>query len=252
MSVGIQITYDSLVFNSGTPDVDGTQWYADKYDGWDSPSTKVSASSPTTRHGQVLNRVLFDARALVFGGTVKALDVPNFYKAFYGIDQVFNNLITPKQFTVAEDVDRYVSACRTGQVRKTLQGGCAFTFEINLSCPDPLKYGASVSTVIASGASATINNPGSFASEQIILTSGAGAVSVVNETVGGRGIVTDQNVTAGTVFDFYERSVLDAASNDVYDSLAPYSDWFTIQPGDNTVTNHSAASVTLAFLPTWL
>lgn len=253
MSVGLAVTYDGLAFNSGVADGNGTQWYITDWAGWDSATPRVASADPTTRHGTVITRVLLGARALSLTGVVKSPDLASHWIAYYGIDKKFNNLITPKALVVSEDIDRYAGVCRTGDMRKTLMGGCAFQFQVNLTAPDPLKYAVTpVTTSVAAGATVSITNDGSFPTEKITVTAGgSGLVSVVNNTTGGRGIVTDRSVASGTVFDFLARTVVSGTAS-VFDALAPYSDWFTLQPGANSITNNGPASVSIVHYPAWL
>lgn len=242
-------------------DSNGVYWYVTALDGWDSPDVRQSYTNPTSRHGAVAGRSLLAGRALVLSGVVKAPTVAGMWDAVEVLDAATNNLYQTRPFKVHEGTTiKYVDVVRSGALRKTLVGQCAFSFQIPLIAPDPLKYADSLTTqTFTTGATHTLNNTGSFPTENIQIEMGyTGVIDVVNADYGAKGLLGDRSVPSGTFFDVYRRSIdngeAPSASNyrSFMQALSPLSVWWTLQPGDNDVTNNGSGSITITYRSAWL
>lgn len=250
----MRIDFGDLAFNSYEPDSDGCEWYVTGLEGWDSPATRQGAVEPTTRHGQVMAKGLLAARAMTFAGIVKAPTLATHYESKERLQAAANNLYAPRPFLVTEDAQRAVSVVRAGRLRMAQAGIRAFTFELPLICPDPLKYAVTGTTVtFTAGQTRTISNPGNFISEKWEVTATSdGTVVLTNTTVSGALRTTDGGVESGTVFNALDRTIYSPDDRPLYSSLAPNSSWWGLQPGDNSVTNDGTAALSYTYYPAWL
>lgn len=137
---GLKITLGDFDFNTDIADSSGSFWYITAMEGWDSPALRQSFGQPTSRHGGVLLESLMDTRALTLTGVCKATSESAFWTAYNGLLGRTNNLVVPVDLIVYETVPKKCGVIRGGQVRIDIIGGSAFTFEIPLIAPDPLKY----------------------------------------------------------------------------------------------------------------
>lgn len=248
---------NGLVFNDNIADENGVYWYVQEIDGWDAPAVRSSSVDPTTRHGVNMVRGLLDARAVVIKGLVKAPTTVTFWGAWDHLQKITNSLFETFPLTVTEHADlplKRLNVIRAASaVRMRHVGVNAFSFEVGLIAPDPLKYGiVPTTTTISAGLSKTINNAGTFTTENFELKAKAtGLLNVYNETVGERGIATDIEVPLNSTINALTRDVLDGTRN-MYHHLSAATAWFGLLPGDNVIKNRGAVGVDLTHYPAWL
>lgn len=248
------VDLDGLVFNTYEPDGNGTFWYVTGLDGWDSPGLRQTVAEPTSRHGDVLAKSLLGPRPMTLRGIVKSTTLDGHYLSQQQLQGQANNIAVTKPFRVTEDIQREVKVYRAGHLRMSPAGLRAFSFELPLTAPDPLKYAVQGTTVtINSNQTKTVTNDGNFVTERYLLTALAtGHVRVANLTISELGIRTDQEVENGTTFNCLARSVRDPDGLQVYSSLSPASTWWGLQPGDNQVHNKGGVNVSMTYFPAWL
>lgn len=250
------VDLDGLTFNGTNPDSDGVYWYVTALDGWDSPETRASTVDPSSRHGQVLAKALLQSRAMTLTGLVKAPTEALFYEARSTLQGQVNNIGAVKRMTVTEERARWVDVYRAAGLRMRLAGMSAFTFELPLTAPDPLKYNVTPTTVnIPAGGTVSVTNLGDFPSENWYITtlSLSGGIYLQNETLSGTpAVLTARNVPTGAIANAVNRTLKAADGSLLYSSLSPLSQWFSLQPGNNALHNRGTTTLSFTYYSAWL
>lgn len=242
-----------ISMNTGTADANGALWYVTGWEGWDSPNLRQSFGDPTSRHGQVVQESLLGSRAVNLSGVCKAPSSGAFWTAYNRLLAVTAVLRTPIALTVTEDVAKTLYVIRSGQVRHRMIGNSAFEFEVPLLAQDPLKYAAAAApTTINAAASATLTNTGSFQTQKVtVTTTSAGTVSLTNNATGQTFGTGDTTAASGTVYEFSGRTAY-AGSDNRYFQLAASSQWWSLEPGANSIVNGGTANVSITFRSAWV
>lgn len=246
------VTLNGLTLNDDIPDGSGVLWYLTGLEGWDSPDIKSASVDPTSRHGSVIAKGLLAARALTLTGLCKSPTLNEHYASLQRLQGYVAQTVVPFPMTGAEDVVRGLDVVRAGRVRTAPAGLRAFTFDIPLIAPDPLKYAVTpVVTVINAGATVALTNAGNFTSERYTVTADAdGVVSLSNSAYGEGRLVTADVVASGTVFDALDRTV--TSGGRPIQALSPHAVWPGLVPGSNSITNHGTAAVSITHRSVWL
>jgi phage-related protein len=255
VEAGVIIELDDIVFNSNTPDTDGTYWFITEWEGWDSPAVRQNTLEPTSRHGAVIAQGLHGHRPISLSGVVKAPTESAFWSAYNRLLNRTNDLLTTRILRVNEGgTIKEAGVVRSGEVRQRIKGVGAFEFEIPLIAPDPLKYGLEVNPVtIAAGGSVNLNNVGTYSTPNIVVTlTNTGTVSLKNESTGQRLHTGKENLGDDAVINFKARTVYNSEGKNRYDRLAPTSQWWELGPGTTRIRNTGTASVSVVYRSAWI
>lgn len=125
---------------------------------------------------------------------------------------------------------------------------CLLTFQ----ALDPLGYGEEESSGAESGTFAVVND-GTAATDRVTLTlvAAGGIPTIKNAADENKTIKFGSAITGTYTIDLRSKTVLDGSSADDYASLSPVNQWFTLQPGSNSITLTNATSVDVAWEPAY-
>lgn len=245
----IPVTVNDIEMNTGIPDSDGSLWYVDGIDGWDSPALRQSTLEPTSKHGSILTETLLGTRAVTVSGLCKCHGTSGYWASKNHLLGSTSGLGVAFDLRVEEDVIKRLGVVRGGEVRITYFPG-NFRFEIPLLAPDPLKYAVATSIVDIPGGEGTevVVSTGTFATFPTITTSGL--VNIENFSV-GLTLRTMEAAPDDTVFDMHERTVYSDDVNN-YGLLSPLSFWWSLQPGENEIRNHGTEDASMTYHDAWV
>lgn len=250
-----------ITFNNGVADGNGTLWYLQDIEGWDSPTLRQELLNPVSRHGAYLAQSLFDTRPVILRGIAKTTSEANYWASYNNLLSATSNLLTTKTLQVAENGGggtKYVNVVRGGAPRIMMTGQYVFEFEIPLLAMDPFKYApvAANSLAVAAGAqSPSLVNAGNFESWDLVFTiTTAGTLVLSNPTVSGSAVLNfgTNSLAIGTVIDFKKRTVLSSTGVNLYNYLASTSVWWPLLSGTNSTTKSGTAAGTYTYRSAYL
>lgn len=234
--------YAGLRFNDDVPDDNGALWYIHEWDGWAGPGMRQTFANPTGQDGAILVESLLDTRTISLRGVCKAGTEEAFWASYNRLIALTNNTNEARELIVYESSPKMVRCYRLEPPVIDFVGVGSFTFEIMLTCPDPLKYSIDQSSLnIGPGSTGVVTNTGTYFTPPTIIGGGAVSVQVVNtgETISTRANVT---VPAGTVFDHRTRTVT-FGNVSFYDRLDSKSVWWRLSPGSNLIKNLGTGTI---------
>ena len=112
----------------------------------------------------------------------------------------------------------------------------------------PLTFGT------GSSLASIINNSGNFISYPIVRFPGPlNSPGIQNNTKGETVQLAGVSILAGDYvdIDFYERSILQSGTTSIYNTLTQASTWWTLQPGNNSVTFIASSSTAVEMSFNW-
>lgn len=251
----MKIVLGDIEMSTNVADIDGSVWLATGLEGWDSPDVRGGANDYAGKDGAALTRSTHAPRALVLQGICKTVGgEAGFWKAYNRLTGVTGILSGMIDLQVTEDVDKTMRVRKNGKIRKQIKPA-HFVFEVPLTAPNPAKYGAEVSVNIAPGGTVVVNNGSvgyNYLSEGVrVVATTTGTLKVTNSTQGKTVSSGTKSVVATTEVDFRERTIMLGDLNR-YFQLATTSNWWSLNPGANTIKNEGTAAITLYTRPAWI
>jgi hypothetical protein len=261
-------------------DADGTLWVLEGCDGWDdSPDTRINFPDRVGADGAVDQPGYYSARVVVLSGAAVALDRTRCQRAKDTLHQVARSLRSTATL-IGTDVagQRQAVVKRSDAVKITALGATSFRYQLTLTAPDPLLYAAleqsaSASLINTSGVTGgdwkfpmsfpygfagtgvtagqmTAQNNGSSPTYPRFRVTGPGTGLTLASR--GRALVIT-TLAAGQYLDLdaAQHSALLMGTQPRRDLLTPTSQWFTLQPGSNSVSFYAAAYSTATVTMTW-
>lgn len=238
----MRIDLGALRFD-GTADTDGSRWWVETIDGWDSPDDSLDTMTPSGRHGEVLASHLYRGRSLVLAGACIATSEANMWKSHNKLAALVG-LTSASTLSVYETVTKSVDVIRAGKPNLLVKSPTAFRWQLSLRALNPFKRGASHSQTIAASGSATITYGGTAQGFPTATLTGSGTVDLANSTTSTR--VQCSSLASGAVIDNYARTVYAGTTNQ-FSTVAPGVAWITLLPGSNSVTNSGTAGLSLSW-----
>lgn len=169
--------------NLGAVDSDGTAWFLQTLEGWDSPEVRSEFTDREADHGAWASPVYLGSRPITLAGTIVAGSQDLLEAAMEKLRAAAS--LTDTVLTVWETVAKQASVRRSGKPLMQYVTGATATYSVMVTAQDPRRY----STTLSTGTTALPSTTGGLALPAAFpLTFSATTVS---------GQVTAQN--AGTV-----------------------------------------------------
>lgn len=169
--------------NLGAVDSDGTAWFLQTLEGWDSPEVRSEFTDREADHGAWASPVYLGSRPITLAGTIVAGSQDLLEAAMERLRAAAS--LTDTVLTVWETVAKQASVRRSGKPLMQYVTGATATYSVMVTAQDPRRY----STTLSTGTTALPSTTGGLALPSAFpLTFSATTVS---------GQVTAQN--AGTV-----------------------------------------------------
>jgi hypothetical protein len=254
----IQVAFNGWQFDGLTPDADGVIYdWKDLPGWWDSPASRVSTTERQP-FGSIVTAARENERQLVLNGVAHmprvAAVIPNPYKAIRRLKAACHALSVPGVLTVYETdltlqaYARLAQPIRTRRIMTNL-GCAAVEFDIPLTCADPRRYAAPVTTntalALTSSATtvtATIANGGDEPTGPVFTIDGpATNPRVQNNTLSTTPSVRYVGVLGGADTLVIDMNKQTAVLNGTTDETANLDNnaggppfWWLLQPGNNS------------------
>lgn len=249
----VQIDLGDVTFNTGipgTPGPFGCRYRMGIPDGWESPPMRGGDGEPTGMHGGFELEALHGTGVLVCRGVVYAPTQAAAWEA-YNYLPTLSRLGQDVDLVVHEPgVPKWLQVRRAGRPDIDRPSGGVVQFTLPVKALYPFKRALTpVEVLIIEGASPTFTADGIEAAEVTIEATTGGTIHL---SIGGLTLTTgDNTVEAGTVFSTLDRTVEDPSGVNLYNVLAPDSQWPAISPGANTAVNGGTADLALTYHPTY-
>lgn len=235
---------NSIDLNNNTADSNGSLWYVESLDGWDSPSIRSSTLEPPSKHGVITSEGLYGPRNITVAGICKATSKNNFYVSDYYLQSQTNytSRLTTFVFSVEEDVHRRCQVLRAGPCRTRPRGQNTFEFQVTLRADDPFKYSVTEhSEGLVASVGETLANAGTARSYPVITLTASGTPTI---TVGSYEWRATDSLASGVVIDMKKQTVKTSGGVTQFDKFDLTSEWLFLEPGNNTVESSVACTVT--------
>lgn len=247
------------------PDSNGTFWYADDVDGWDSPAMRAAAVDKAGGQGQLVPSIEYSSRLVTIkGGLAVATTEANRYTAELALETVLrlHDPTAPGALTTHEDIDRSIWVLKTekftiqdlppGPVAPLLPYGWPFRFEVPLLSPDPRKYGASHTLALPSGVATAVTNAGDYPTwPTLTITGGTNGDHI---TLSGQTVSLSnayRPIPSPLTVNFQTGAVTDSGGVNAY-SVISSDNWFQLIPGANSVTWTGTGTCSISWSDSWI
>lgn len=244
----LRIDYGTLTMNTGTADASGSLWYVNAMDGWDSPDVRQDTADPTAADGASLLEGYYGARVVQLTGIIKSPSEAVFWASYNGFLGMSANLRSTLALKVYETTPKVVNVVRYGKPKIALQGSYA-EFDIQFLATDPRKYEATATQVTINASNTqVITYNGNYSSFPTIVTSGA-SCQVLH--VGNAQTFKATGLSGTSTFDHTKRTAVSGTTN-IFQKITSDSQWITMVPGSNSITNQGPATVTFTYTNAWI
>jgi len=250
----IQIEFDDIVFNTGTPDGTGTRWWITDYEGWESPELRQSILDLTGVDGVAIGESNFAGRPMTFQGAAMATSEANFWIAY---NRLINTTawLRPTgvlKFYEGSDVKRlYVARNARPQIKHV---GSHMTFQVHMIAPDPIKLADTATTATYNG-SITATNAGAFRTFPVVTMTSTGTPTFTNTDAGLSGLTLGftGSLPSGTVIDFLDKTVRSPGDVNEESKLDVAADeWWYLNPGANDLTRGGSGNASISYRSAWV
>lgn len=262
----------TLSINAGIPDAQGSYWWLEDLDGWDSPDVRGTTLAKISESGERASDLHYRGRSLVFrNGWCESPSesarqhsrdilaaVTDLVDTATGL--VVVNEVVPKQLVVS----RFGN---TGQGKMTanynrrgikpgdgelpaLPAGMAYLlkWQAELYAEDPVKYAVTQQSLLMTTGSITATNQGNRPTYPVMtVTTGGHDPIVIANTTTGASLELHVPVIpvppgplpampSSLTVDFYNKSIVDGSSNPRNDIRDLATTFFALVPGPNALT----------------
>lgn len=131
---------DGWSFNLGGPADDGVELVLSGLDGWESSDVDVSITKLAGYDGGLFGQPTLKPRVLTISGGVEAPTGPELERALDRLAVAFAH-DRDVRFALDEPLPRSITGRRTSKVQVVREGATGARWQVELSCPDPRRYG---------------------------------------------------------------------------------------------------------------
>lgn len=215
-------------------------WQINKIEGWDeTPPAKSNTVDRVNGHGSYPATVYYGSRTVTLSGRLVAKNhalAAEAKRRLTALLQVPSNLVV-----ASDDLTPIAGTANRGRISPGPVQGRWMTFDVELTFPDPFKYGERRSVSVASGASDTVFHRGTVEAWPTVSVSGnmPGGYTV---TLGGQSVSVPMGIPSGAThtIDYRRRRLY--INGELFMGAFGSQNFKSVAPGQRTSVSLSASS----------
>lgn len=224
------------------------------------PSVRQNDLARTFAHGDVAGRDFYESRLIQIGFVIVKTSPADAVQASDVLVRAWSSPTAALEQRLdwkapGRDERSYFGRYRDFETQTDTLHSSVIESEGRFLALDPYAYGPETALSNQTG-TFVVNNAGDQATPrlQITITGNGGKPKLVNTTHDNRFVEFGSVIANGATvtLDFAKRTVIGGSGENRFDRFAISSQWFALQPGNNSLVLSGAASVNISWRPAYL